>query len=197
MGKYSVKIVKVKLIADKTEIMVWSQQAKPLMIQFWLVRQQCDAWHFSFTAQNICFIQNNILEIIVYRAAVIFVHKDIGWLFDLKSVIFEHMLPNKVMNTSCKIVLGWMPQNTLDDKTILVNAMVCCSLATSHYLSQCWGLLCLHITMPKWVKGNIYPQMNQTIVRLILQVMLLNYNRCAEPKGHFLKKKKERHCWHH
>ena len=42
------------------------------------------------------------------------------------SVIFEQILPIKFIGTSCEITLSWMPQNSFDDKSTLVQAMVWC-----------------------------------------------------------------------
>ena len=44
----------------------------------------------------------------------------------------------------CEIALGWMPQNTFDEKSALVQVMVCCCQATSHYLSKC---------CPRWMSS--------------------------------------------
>ena len=53
-----------------------------------------------------------------------------------KSVISEHMLwIYKFMNTSCKIALGWMPQNFYDDNSTFVQVMAWCHQAPSHYIS--------------------------------------------------------------
>ena len=46
-----------------------------------------------------------------------------------------------------------MPQNSFDDKSILVQVMAWCHQATSHYLSQCWprSMLPYGIARPQWV----------------------------------------------
>ena len=41
-------------------------------------------------------------------------------------------------STYCAIVLGWMPQNTFDDKPTLVHVVTWCRRTASHYHSQCW-----------------------------------------------------------
>ena len=41
----------------------------------------------------------------------------------IKSIISEHMLWIKVRGTSCKMALRWMSQNTVDDKSTLVQVM--------------------------------------------------------------------------
>ena len=47
------------------------------------------------------------------------------------------LLSGKFTTTSCEIFCKWMPQNTYDNKSTLVQVMAWCQLATSHYLSQC------------------------------------------------------------
>ena len=60
------------------------------------------------------------------------------WCSNLTCVISEHISWIKLMSTSCEIALRWMPQNTKDDKSILVHEMAWWHQATSHYLRQCW-----------------------------------------------------------
>ena len=54
------------------------------------------------------------------------------------TVMYYHMLWIQFMGTSCEIALRWMPQNTFDGKSILVQVMAWCHQATSHYLSWYW-----------------------------------------------------------
>ena len=42
------------------------------------------------------------------------------------------------MSNSFEIVFRWMPQNTFDDKSALVQAMAQCHQAPNHHLSQFW-----------------------------------------------------------
>ena len=56
----------------------------------------------------------------------------------LWSGIFKHKLWIKFMST-CKIALRWIPQNTFDCQSTLVQVMAWCHvMAPSHYLNQCW-----------------------------------------------------------
>ena len=94
-----------------------------------------------------------------------YITKRLAWLFNLlphgrsgcnfKVVVAEHKLL-KFINTPFlfKIALGWIPQNTFDDKSMLVQVMVWCRQATSHYLIQCWrrSLSPCGVTMPQRVK---------------------------------------------
>ena len=78
-----------------------------------------------------------------------------GYGRNLESVNSESMLQNKFMSTSCEIALKWIAQSMFVDKSTLVQVMVCCLMATNHYLSQCWlksvlpyGVIRLH---NKWL----------------------------------------------
>ena len=70
-----------------------------------------------------------------------------------KSVISAQILQIKFINTSYETALGWMPQNTLDEST-LVQLMVWYCQATSHNLSQQWPRS-IWSARPKWVKLHI------------------------------------------
>ena len=59
--------------------------------------------------------------------------------WDFESVYScEQILQIKFMSTFCGIAHMWIPHNTFDNKSTLVQVMACCHQATSHYLSQCW-----------------------------------------------------------
>ena len=57
---------------------------------------------------------------------------------NFERVISEHMLGIKFMSTSWKMALKWMPQNTFNDKSTLVQAIAWYHQATQNYPSQCW-----------------------------------------------------------
>ena len=65
----------------------------------------------------------------------------------------EHMLQIKFICISCEIATRWMPQNTFDAKSTLVQEMAQCHQATSHYLRQYWlrSTLTYGVTRPHWV----------------------------------------------
>ena len=68
-----------------------------------------------------------------------FVHVSAHWPLGDMEVILKVWSPNtRSKCTSCEIVIRWMPQNTFDDKSTLVQVMAWCCQATIHYLSQCW-----------------------------------------------------------
>ena len=71
---------------------------------------------------------------------------------NVKSTISKHMSQTKFMSMSREITLGWMPQNTFDGKSTLVQLMAWCHQATSDFLIQCWNrsMLPYHITRPQW-----------------------------------------------
>ena len=57
------------------------------------------------------------------------------------------------MSTSCEFAQRWMLQNTFDVKSTLVQVMVWCRQAASHYLNLCWlRSISPWVTRPKWVK---------------------------------------------
>ena len=73
---------------------------------------------------------------------------------DLKIATFKPVLWFDILWTSCKIAVGWMPQNPFDYKSTLVLVMAWYHHAASHYLNQCWStsLIPCGITRPQWVK---------------------------------------------
>ena len=62
-----------------------------------------------------------------------------------KILISGHTLQIKIMRNSSEISLRWMPQNTSDDKSTLVQVMGLCHQATSHYLSTMLTQICVAI----------------------------------------------------
>ena len=72
--------------------------------------------------------------------------------------IFKLILLNGGWDISDEIEPRWIPLNLTDDKSILVQVMVWCRQATSHYLSQCWprSLSPYGVTRPQWVKGKTW-----------------------------------------
>ena len=53
-------------------------------------------------------------------------------------VISGRMLQIKFMNIYYEIALGWMPQNTFDNKSTQVQVIPWCHQATSHHVNLCW-----------------------------------------------------------
>ena len=72
-------------------------------------------------------------------------------------MIFILILLNDIFSALSKIVVMWMPQNSIDDKSTLVQVMAWCLMAPSHYLNQCWpsSLLSYGITKGQWVNPLI------------------------------------------
>ena len=50
-----------------------------------------------------------------------------------------------MLSTFCKIIVRWMSQNSINDKSTMVQVTAWCHQATSHYLSQCWPSFCHHM----------------------------------------------------
>ena len=72
-----------------------------------------------------------------------------------KSAIFKYMLRIE-FKSICEIVLTWIPQNTFDDKSTLVQVMAWCRQPTSYYLSQCdpRPMSPYGTTRPLWVNNT-------------------------------------------
>ena len=90
--------------------------------------------------------------------------------FDFRKVIFKLTLVNGGWGISYEIALRWMPQewqDLTDDKSTLVQVMVWCCQATSHYLSQCWprSMSPNGVTKPQWV--------NSLRLTVLLRVLLI------------------------
>ena len=74
---------------------------------------------------------------------------------NFKSLISEHILLINFMSSSYKISPGWIPQNTIEKESTLVQVMAWCHQVTNHYLSKCWSrFMWPHVvTWPQWVNG--------------------------------------------
>ena len=72
---------------------------------------------------------------------------------NFRSVIYEHMLQNKSISTSCEIALRWKPCNIYNDKSTLFQEMDWCNQATNNYLSQCLPkfMVPYGATRPHWL----------------------------------------------
>ena len=73
-----------------------------------------------------------------------------------KGVISKYILWIKFICT-CEIVLSWRPQNTFDDKSTMVQVMAWCHQATSHYLCQCFPILCCHMASAGHNRARRFP----------------------------------------
>ena len=74
------------------------------------------------------------------------------WGNDFRNVSFKLFSQFGVLCTSCEIGLWWVPQNPIDVKSTLVQAM-----APSHYLGQYWpkSMSAYGITRQQWVNINL------------------------------------------
>ena len=77
----------------------------------------------------------------------------LGFEWDFRYVIFKWTLVIDGWGISCEVALIWMSLDFTDDQSTLVQVMVWCRQATSHYLSQCWprSLSPYVVTRPQWV----------------------------------------------
>ena len=83
---------------------------------------------------------------------------------DFKSVILQHMLLIKFMSISGEIALMWMPQNTFDDRPILIRQYIAWRRqAISHHLNLCWtrSQAPYGATRFHWTKTSIYRGLNK------------------------------------
>ena len=74
----------------------------------------------------------------------------------VNSVISEHMLQIKFMNTSGEIVIIWIPQINLDHKSTLVQVMASCCQTRSHYLHQNWTNPCWNMASLGHIEHHIW-----------------------------------------
>ena len=65
--------------------------------------------------------------------------------WNFRYVIFKRISVIGGWGNSCEIALTWKPPDLTDDKSTLAQVMAWCRQATSHYLSQCWPILCRHM----------------------------------------------------
>ena len=75
---------------------------------------------------------------------------------NFQNLIFKCILQNSRLGTHYEITFRWMPQNLTIEKSTLVQVMVWCCQAASHYLNQCWprSVLSYGVTGPQWVNPN-------------------------------------------
>ena len=73
--------------------------------------------------------------------------------WNFRHVIFKQILVIDGWGISCEIALIWLSLDLTHDQSTLVQVMVWCPQATSHYLSQRWSraLLPYGVTRPQWV----------------------------------------------
>ena len=84
-----------------------------------------------------------------------------------KIIIFKLISWTGISCTACEIAVRWIPWNSIDDKSTLVQVMAWCRQATSHYLSQCWprSMSPYGVTRPQWVKGLPDPWLLCPLIR--------------------------------
>ena len=60
----------------------------------------------------------------------------LGWYgSNFKSTICKRIAQNSSLSTRSEVDLMWMPENTFDDKSTLVQLLAWCSQATNHYMN--------------------------------------------------------------
>ena len=75
--------------------------------------------------------------------------------WNFRHVIFKQILVIDGWGISCEIAQIWMPLDLPDDKSTLVQVLVWCRQATSHYLSPCRprSLMPYGVTRPQWINS--------------------------------------------
>ena len=110
-----------------------------------------DSWHHNDTDDTSFFLIRRLMGPWV-QVPSIHSFSSGKWVCNIKGVITKHMF--KFLSTSCEIALRWMPQNTFDHESTLVQLikMAWRHQAISHKLSQCWpsSMLPYTITWPQW-----------------------------------------------
>ena len=105
------------------------------------------------------------------------------------------MLCIKFMSTYCKYVLMWMPLNTSDEKSILVQVMAWCHWAKINFLSQFWvGFMVPNgVTRPQSV-NQIFLDQRRGKVKVTFQKSLDNSQKSlCHPKAFFSQVKHSSH----
>ena len=124
------------------------------LVRLWNVKS---LWWDILVILSYCLCNNRAVSV------VLFCHKGkkgslnssapekIEWNF--RYVIFKKILVIDGWGISCEIAVIWMSLDFTDDQSTLVQVIVWCHQATSHYLSQCWPrfLSPYGVTMPQWV----------------------------------------------
>ena len=89
---------------------------------------------------------------------------------------FKSILPIDVFNTSHEIDLRWVPQNSTDDKSALVEVMAWWHQATSHYLSQYCprSMMPYGVTRPQRVNLDCYLSHYSFIIQEIMLKFLIH-----------------------
>ena len=76
---------------------------------------------------------------------------------NFKGTLFKLIIQNSSLSIWSEIVLVWMPQSLANDKSTIVQVMVWCHQATSHYLNQCWprSMTPYGVTRRQWVNFQL------------------------------------------
>ena len=86
-----------------------------------------------------------------------FTHLPMGKVAKILKVKFSNS-PYRILAWAfaVKLLLRWMPQNLMNERSTLVHIMAWCRQATSHYLNPCLPrfMLPYGVTRPHWVKAS-------------------------------------------
>ena len=96
-------------------------------------------WNPWYISKGVFNQKSSILKLIfrpidtVHRICAQIERNTIEWFWGRT---FESVITYQFMHTSCEIALRWMPYNTFDNSTRLVQVMFWCRKATIHYLPK-------------------------------------------------------------
>ena len=92
------------------------------------------------------------------------------WHF-FKNVIFKLIIEKSALGTHCEIALRWMSEDLTNDKLTLVQVMVWCCGAPSHYPSECWhrSMSPYGVIKPQWFKVLAIP-CPKALANLVVEV---------------------------
>ena len=151
------------------------------MTQFGPRYCMCYAWHWysAITKKNIIWLHARFtLSVYGLGTGHMTWYHPYHWPLGDVVIIFKVHYPNvlwiKFMGT-CKSVLMWMPQDTIDDESSLIEVMAKCRHAPSHYLNQCWSrsVSPYGVTRPRWDDIEFASTRVHYIPRIMLTVRAL------------------------
>ena len=93
-------------------------------------------------------------------------------------MIFKVILVIDGLDVQCQVALIWMSMDLTDDKSTLVQVMVWCRQATSHYLNQCWprSTSPYGVTRPQWVNSLTPERCGSDYKSNVFKIIIQNDN---------------------
>ena len=103
-----------------------------------------------------------------------------------KCLIFEPNLGTGILSIMCKTSLMWMPQDSFDDQSTMVQVMTWCLMAARHCLNQCWWRFRTleQYLQGQWVKCSTFHKISTSFFLPVLLTSALSvcgYTWCIYP----------------